>query len=75
MEKMKNIGGEQMRELASMIQEKIPRPGFALLVFPFHNEGISNYISNAKREDMIKAFEEVLERWKKNQDFMTPETN
>ncbi len=77
-EKFKQVGGHEMRELANMIDEKIEGLGFALIVFPFNpdgQKGISNYISNAQREDMIKALEETLGRWKNNEDFMTPEIN
>jgi len=75
----KQIGGQQMRDLAQIIDSKIKGLGFALIVFPFYatenSPAISNYISNAKREDMIKALEETLARWKNNEDFTTPETN
>jgi len=69
------IGASQMKEIASIIQNKINGLGFALLIFPFEAPGMANYVSNAERDGMIKAFEEVLFRWKNNQDFMTPETN
>ena len=71
----KNIGAQQMRELANIIQSKIQGLGFALIIFPFEAPAIGNYISNAVREDMIIAFEELVERWKNNEDFKTPETN
>lgn len=64
-----------MRELGRMIKNKIPGLGFAILVFEFHKPGISNYISNAQRADMIKAMEETLKRWKDGTDFKTPEEN
>lgn len=76
MDKMsKQIGGQQMRDIASLIKKKLNGLGFALLVFEFHKPGMTNYISNAQREDMIKALEETLLRWKNNKDFKTPETN
>ena len=75
MDDIKQIGGEQMRILAQMIQNKIPGLGFALIVFPFFESGISNYISNAVREDMIKALDETVARLKYKKDFMTPEIN
>lgn len=71
----KQIGGAEMREIATMIKNKIPGLGFALLVFQVECPGMSNYISNCDRGDMIKAMEETLERWKKGQDFPTPERN
>lgn len=66
---------EQMRILAKNISRQIPRMGFALFVFEFDKPGISNYISNADRDSMIKALEETLERFKNNQVFITPESN
>jgi hypothetical protein len=38
--------------------------GFALLLFSFRGEELT-WISNAKREDMIRLMEEMLERWKR----------
>jgi len=75
MDDTQQIGGQQMRDLAQMIQKRTQGLGFALLVFPFNAPGISNYISNAERKDMIKALEETLRRWKNKEDFITPETN
>lgn len=42
--------------------------GFAIICFEFGKPGIADYISNAKREDMIKALKETLFRWEHNQD-------
>ena len=63
---------EIMRQLAAGIQEVIidhglPK-GFALLLFDFHAPGIGNYVSNATREDMIKALRETAARLEKNED-------
>ena len=71
----RQIGGQQMRNLAEKVKKEIPGLGFALLVFEFENAGIANYISNSQRKDMIKAMKETIERLEKNQDFTTPETN
>lgn len=38
--------------------------GFCLFVFDFNERGMINYISNAERDSMIKALEEVLEKFK-----------
>jgi hypothetical protein len=72
---MKQVGGQEMRELAKMIKDQIPGLGFALIVFPFGDNKLSNYISNAQRPDMIEALEETVIRFKKGQDFPTPENN
>lgn len=71
----KQIGANEMRELANTISKSIPGLGFAIIVFEFNEPGVGNYISNAQRSDMIKAFNEVLSRWKNNEDFTTPEEN
>ena len=72
---MNEIGAGKMRELAHLIEEKIKGYGFALFVFPFSESGISNYISNAQRDDMIKALEEKISIFKNKKDFKTPEEN
>jgi hypothetical protein len=69
------IGAEAMRKLGRKISALIPGLGFALIVFEFHKPGLSNYLSNARREDMIKALEETLSRWKSGNEYKTPEEN
>ena len=72
---MKRIGSEAMQSLARIIDKEVSGNGFALLVFPFGNEKMSNYVSNAQREDMIKALRETADRLENKQDFMTPNSN
>lgn len=69
------IGAEKMRELATQIQKEIPGIGFCLIVYPFHEKGMSNYISNSQRDDMIVFLQETVNRLKKNKDFQTPNSN
>ncbi len=66
-----------MRKLGDMIMGEIPELGFALMVFEFNDNpsNIANYISNAKRDDMIKMLEEKVKVLKHNRDFSTPEEN
>lgn len=64
-----------MRQLAKKIQQEIPGLGFTLLVFEFNDPGMSNYIANAQREDMIKCLRETADRLEGRQDFPTPESN
>ncbi len=40
--------------------------GFALLIFEFNSDQ-ANYISNAKREDMVKALRETANRIERKQ--------
>jgi len=39
--------------------------GFALIIFPF-NDLLSDYVSNAQRDDMIKVLRETADRIEKN---------
>lgn len=55
---------EKMNSVANFLSPIFDKLGFALFVFEFNKSGISNYISNADRETMIKALEETLIRFK-----------
>lgn len=71
-----SIDGAHMRKLADMIKSQIPGFGFTLLVFEFGDETMmSNYISNANRQDMIKALKEMINVLEDHKDFQTPEGN
>lgn len=50
------------------IKERFGKMGFALIVFDFGRPGISNYISNAQRSDMIAALRETADRLEQRQD-------
>jgi len=67
------VDGQKMRDLADMVNAKIPGIGFALLVFDFDTAGMTNYVSNAIREDMVLALRETLKRFEEGQTFPTPE--
>lgn len=57
---------EALRNVGRKIKDEILPEGygFALLVFPFNEEGGMFYMSNAQRGDMIKAMEEWIENAK-----------
>jgi hypothetical protein len=77
LEMPKNVDPARMRYLESkarniakrldgMVNDGQPeRYGFGLLLFTFNGPELT-WISNAERADMIKLFEELLERWKAN---------
>jgi len=45
-------------------EEKPPKNGFILVMFPFEgHEGRCNYISNAKREDVVIMLKEQVKRF------------
>lgn len=70
---------EAMRDLAGaighVIKEEFGEMGFALIVFEFHKPGISNYISNARRHEMIMALRESADRLENNEDIHAVKTN
>ncbi len=70
------LDAAKMRQLADGIAPHIPDGcGFTLIVFPFHAKGITNYISNANREDMAEALLEMVDTLLDGDDFQTPEPN
>lgn len=62
-----------MNTLARVLGQLLKPYGFALLVFPFGDDPKDrmNYISNARREDMIVALKELLARFE-GQDIEPP---
>ena len=65
-----------MQEMAKSVLKMLPKNfGFTLLVFPFSQPGVSNYISNANRSDMIKALRKAADMLENKEDFETPENN
>lgn len=68
------VDGQAMRDVADKIKISLPDGvGFALLVYEHNAVGMSNYISNSQRPDMIKALRECADRLEKGQSFPTPE--
>lgn len=70
-EKQKRIE-DIMRELGSAIDSVLKdfwdNMGFVLIVFEFFKPGISNYISNGQRSDIIKALRETADRLEAKED-------
>lgn len=70
MNKKEQYTADLMQVAAKNIKDTF-RPfnmGFALIVFPFGNPGISNYVADANRGDMIKLLRETADRLEKNED-------
>jgi hypothetical protein len=69
-------GAAKMRKFAKFIQTRLPEGwGMALVVFPYGEMKIGNYISTADRSTMIQGLRELADRLENNQDFKTPEEN
>ena len=52
---------EKLRAFARDLDVRMPQGyGFTLLMFPFGEEGVVTYISNAERETMLKAMSEFI---------------
>lgn len=69
------LGQERMRDVANKLANDIPGLGFALFVYEKNKPGITNYVSNSRREDMILALRETLKRFENKEDFQTPNSN
>jgi len=69
------ISGADMRALGGVINEMFPGVGWCVFTFSFGPGGIGNYISNANREDMVKALREMADNLENGGVFPTPENN
>jgi len=70
------IDKQKMQMMGDILTALLKGKAFALLVFDFGDSPrAANYISNARREDMDKALQETLTRWKQHKDFPTPSAN
>jgi hypothetical protein len=68
--------GVGMSLFGDLIQEALPKEfAFVLLVAPFGEHGMANYIANAHREDMIKFLRETADRLEKGDTPQTPNYN
>jgi hypothetical protein len=61
-ELIEQVYRDGMNKLAAELDKILKPAGFALLVFDFGDHTRVNYISNAKREDMIGAMKAFLDR-------------
>ena len=65
-----------MQKMADSVLKFLPKDfGCTILVFPYGNPAVANYISTANREDMIKHLRDTANRLEQKQDFETPENN
>ena len=60
-------------QIGAAVDEMRLEVGFALLVFTFGEEGFSTYVSNARREDMIKALRENADRLEADDGIVPPQ--
>lgn len=63
----KDLTTNQLEAAMGVLTDIWPDMFICLLVAPF-NPGISNYISNGSRKDVITALRETADRLEKNQD-------
>ena len=53
----------KMQSMARVVENMVPRGwGFAILCFSFGENGFMNWVSNAPREDMVKALREMADK-------------
>lgn len=56
---------QQLRRIANALEEMLPKGfGFTLLTYAHKENGEMMYVSNSKREDVVKAMEEFIEKTK-----------
>ena len=65
-----------MQKMADSIIKYLPKEfGCTILVFPYGDPGVTNYISTAHRKDMIKLLRNTADRLEQKEDFETPKNN
>lgn len=73
MKKLEDMTEPELRALTARVLDAIKfrlpaDTGFAVLFWPHGEHGISQYGSNCRREDMIKALRECADRLERRQD-------
>lgn len=73
MKPLEDMTEPELRKLTSSILDAIKArlpegTGFCVLFWPFGEHGISQYGSNARRQDMILALRECADRLERRQD-------
>lgn len=65
---VRNEAAEKMlNEVGKILRDATPPGfGFSLLVFSFGEGGSMFYTSNAQREDMIRAMQEFIQKFREN---------
>lgn len=57
----------KMQTIAKKVEKELPKGfGFVVLSFAFNSEGEMIYVSNANREDVIKAMKEFIMKTENN---------
>lgn len=73
MKQLEDMTEPELRQLTTDIlngvEARLPfGTGFCVLFWPFGDHGVSQYGSNARREDMILALRECADRLERRQD-------
>lgn len=65
---VRNERAEKMlNDLGSFLRSAMPPGwGFSLMIFSFGEDGSMFYTSNARREDMIRAMQEFIQKHREN---------
>ena len=58
----------RLQALGKAIENYFPDHGFMICVFPFGVPGITNYVSNGNRADMITMLRATADRLENNED-------
>ena len=64
---IEEIVKRRLQRIAKKVNDELPTGfGFVVLSFAFDNSGQMMYVSNANREDIVKAMEEFAQKTKSN---------
>ena len=66
-EEIEEIVKSRLQSIAEKVNNELPTGfGFVVLSFAFGNQGQMMYVSNANREDIVKAMKEWIEKTENN---------
>lgn len=66
-EEIEEIVKSRLQRIAEKVNNELPTGfGFVVLSFAFGNPGQMMYVSNANREDIVKAMKEWIEKTENN---------
>lgn len=66
-EEIEEIVKSRLQSIAKKVDKELPTGfGFVVLSFAFNNPGQMMYVSNANREDIVKAMKEWIEKTENN---------
>ena len=69
---MKNLMQKLASSVDAILRKRVGHKGFAILAFDFETPDTANYVSNARRKDIIIAFRAAADRLERKEDLLPP---